>query len=207
MSVLLQRLSRLLPLCRRRSGLPGLLLALSEVAENTLLARDFAHFESVVLTGDLYNELVTDCRAAGFVLPSDADKAREKVKRLLMRDVLAKKGRYSSFLETVFREVFPTVHHFVRWINQGDHGELIRTLQRLESWLVVENVAPRLIGRFPIITLHDAIYARTKDLPAVEHAFEETSEELGIRLRVKTETPAPDATSDERNSRPALTGT
>ena len=79
----------------------------------------------------------------------------------------------------------------MRWINQRDHAELIRALQRLESWLVVENVAPRLVGRFPIVTLHDAIYARTGDLPAVVDAFGETFEELGVQLRVKMEAPPP----------------
>jgi hypothetical protein len=104
-----------------------------------------------------------------------------------MRDVLAKKRPYPSPFEDVFQRAFPTVHRFARWINQEDHAELIRTLQRLESWLVIETVAPRLVGRFPIVTLHDAIYARTEDLPAVVDAFGETFEELGLPLKVKTE--------------------
>lgn len=72
-------------------------------------------------------------------------------------------------------------------VNRHDHGELIRHLQRLESWLVIENVAPRLIGALPCITLHNAIYSTMQSLPAVEEAFAETFDELGIRLRVKTE--------------------
>jgi hypothetical protein len=187
MSVLLDQLAGLPPPRRRRSGLPGLLLASSWETDGLPLASDFALFESIILKGDLYSQIIADCRAAGVVLPDDAEEARERVKVLLMRDVLAKKKPYPSPFEAVFQRAFPAVHQFVRWINQADHGELIRTLQRLESWLVVENVAPRLVGRFPIVTLHDAIFARIEDLPAVVDAFGETFEELGLPLKVKVE--------------------
>jgi hypothetical protein len=182
----LARLARLPPPLRRRSGLPGLLLALSRPIA-AALTDDFVAFESVVWSGDLYSRLIANCRDAGVVLPSDDGEAREVVKRLLMRDVLAKIAPYPSPFEDVFRRAFPSVHRFARWINLANHKDLIRTLQRLESWLVIENVAPRLVGRLPIVTLHDAIYARVRDLPAVAEAFEETFAELGLRMRVKME--------------------
>ena len=191
MSAMLDSLARLPPPRLSRSGLSGLLLALSS-SENTIsgapvFADDFAFFESAALSGTLYDQLAVDCTADGVALPDDPYEAREKVKLLLMRDVLAKRGRYPSPFEEVFRSAFPSVLRFVRWINRADHGELIRTLQRLESWLVVENVAPRLVGRLPIVTLHDAIYARTVDLPIVVDAFGETFAELGLRMMVKVE--------------------
>ena len=199
---LLDALDRCPPARRPLSGLSGLLLALSgERAGAPPLAADSALFESVVLGGDLYAQLVVECREAEVVLPADPEEARDRVKVLLMRDVLAKNGCYGSPFESVFRGAFPSVHRFVRWINRGDHAELIRTLQRLESWLVVENVAPRLVGRLPVVTLHDAIYARTEDLPAVVDAFGETFEKLGIQLRVKTETSAAETPPEERKSR------
>ena len=170
------------------SGLPGLELALSLPADVVLLEPDFVSFESLVVGGNLYEQLIADCRAAEVALPERDDEAREEVKRLMMRDVLAKKGRYRSSFEDVFRRAFPSIHRLIRWINQNDHAELIRTLQRLESWLVIENVAPRLLDRCPTVTLHDAIYAGIEDLPAVEDAFQETFEEWDVRLRVKVET-------------------
>jgi len=112
---------------------------------------------------------------------------RERVKIGFLRDVLAKRGCYPSTVEQAFREAFPSVYSFIRAVNRRDHGELIRHLQRLESWLVVEQVAPRLIGRVPCLTLHDAIYSTMRSLPTVEEAFAETFEALGIRLKVKTE--------------------
>ena len=72
-------------------------------------------------------------------------------------------------------------------VNRRNHGELIRYLQRLESWLVVENVAPRLIGRIPCVTLHDAIYGTVGELPAVEDAFGAAFGEIGCCLGLKRE--------------------
>ncbi len=188
MSTMLDSLACLPSPRRRRSGLSGLLLALFSANRGApALAADFSDFESAVLAGDLYGQLVADCKADGVALPDDPGEARDRVKVLLMRDVLAKNGHYPSPFERVFQRAYPSVHRFAGWINRADHGELIRTLQRLESWLVIENVAPRLVGRFPVVTLHDAVYAGTGDLPAVVDAFGETFDELGLRLRVKTE--------------------
>ena len=65
----------------------------------------------------------------------------------------------------MFADRFPSIYQYVRWLNRHDHGELIRHLQRLESWLVIENVAPKLVGKVPFVTLHDAIYSRVGDIP------------------------------------------
>ena len=53
--------------------------------------------------------------------------------------------------------------------------------------MVIEQVAPRLVGRVPCITLHDAIYSRRSTLDTVEEAFEEVFAEIGFRLRLKRE--------------------
>jgi len=109
------------------------------------------------------------------------------VKLAFLRDVLAKRGSYPSRVEQAFRMLFPGVHAFIRAVNRRDHGELIRHLQRLESWLVVEQVAPRLVGRVPCVTLHDAIYSTLRSLTAVEATFEEVFDEIGIHLKLKRE--------------------
>ena len=75
----------------------------------------------------------------------------------------------------------------IRRINRDDHGTLIRLLQRAESWLVIEHVAPRLLGRVPVMTLHDAIYCRCADLPKVEAAFRDAMADLDIQLALKIE--------------------
>jgi hypothetical protein len=55
---------------------------------------------------------------------------------------------------------------------------------------MVENVAPRRVRPFPVITIPDTVYARTQDLMAVGNAFGETFEEFagkeGCRIGGRT---------------------
>ena len=115
---------------------------------------------------------------------------RSTVKQRLLVDVLAKRGRYPSVVEQAFGRLYPTVYGVIRAINRDDHGELIRLLQRAESWLVVETVAPRLVGRVRIVTLHDAIYSRRLDVGTVAAAFREVFDEIGFEMALKCE-PSP----------------
>ena len=134
-------------------------------------------YSDLVFSGKFYEELQT---ATGI-----GD--RDEVKRLFMRDILAKKGNYPSQFEDVFRERFPVVHACIRQFNKGNHAALINHLQRLESWLVVEQVAPRLLGHVPVVTLHDSIYTTADGIVAVEAAFDEVFDEQGFRLMLKRE--------------------
>jgi hypothetical protein len=164
------------------SGLTGLTLALSADAPSP--STDLGLFEDLVFTGTLYEALVSDCLRAGVQMPGEP---REWIKKALLRDVLAKRGYYPSQFERVLSEVFPSVYAFVRWINRANHAELILTLQRLESWLVIEQVAPRLVDRADIISLHDALYGRMSEIPVILSTFRETLKNLGLRLALKTE--------------------
>jgi hypothetical protein len=133
-------------------------------------------FASLVLSGRLYEHLMA---LTGL--------DRESVKLGFLRDVLAKKGRYPSVVENAFRLEFPAVYQFIRTVNRNDHGELIRRLQRLESWLVIEQVAPRLVGRVPVVTLHDAIFSTRQSVSLVETGFREVFDAIGCRLALKCE--------------------
>lgn len=131
-------------------------------------------FASLVFSGSFYETLM-----------GSTGLDRDRVKRSFLRDVLAKRGHYPSPVEEAFRLAFPDVLAFIRAVNRRDHGDLIRVLQRLESWLVVEQVAPRLVGRVPCVTLHDAIYSTQRSLPDVETAFNDVFNEIGVRLTLK----------------------
>ncbi len=139
-----------------------------------------SRFSVLALDGSLYK-----------VLMQRTGLSRDAVKLAVLRDVLAKRGRYPSPVEDVFRGEFPEVYSFIRRVNRDDHAELIRRLQRRESWLVIENVAPRLVGKVPMITLHDAIFSSIDDVRAVQGAFEEAFQTLGFRLAVKAEPVVP----------------
>ncbi len=109
-------------------------------------------------------------------------------KRRFLVDVLAKGRKYPSDVEDAFRACFPSLWHFIKRINANDHGTLIRILQRMEAWLVIETVAPRLMGRIPIVTLHDAIFCGCDDIPVLEAVFEEVFGEIGFTPALKLET-------------------
>jgi hypothetical protein len=161
-----------------------LLLACSFLSEPLCVGADSSVFRDLVFSGGLYEQLIGLCTAGGIPLGDDP---RDTVKLLLVRDVLAKRGHYPSEFERVFRMAFPSVYRFIRRFNARDHSTLICSLQRLESWLVIENVAPRLVEKIPFLSLHDAIYARAVDVSTVVAAFEETFDRLGFRLRLKEE--------------------
>lgn len=176
------------PLPADRSSVSGLLASFRHrfSSHSFAVLDDYWSFLDLVRSGDLWSHLIALCLSAGVPLPN-GDAARDHVKRLLLRDVIAKRGRYPSPFERVFAEAFPSICQFVWWANAEHHATLICVLQRIESWLVVENVAPKLVGRIPIVTLHDAIYSRTRDRPLVHQAFEDVFKELGCRLGLKEE--------------------
>ncbi len=117
---------------------------------------------------------------------------RERTKKGFLRDVLAKRGGYPSKLEDAFREAYPTVYAAVRQINKGNHCKLIRLLQGVEAWLVIEQVCPRLLDNgVRCLTLHDAVYSQARMIDKVEEAFEETCDEVGFPLSLKREPESP----------------
>lgn len=149
--------------------LPAPCLALLPASD----ASDFAYLTS---GGSLYEALVS---ATGL--------DRDSVKLGFLRDVLAKRGRYPSVVENAFRDAFPTVLKIIRAVNRDDHGELIRLLQRAESRLVAETIAPRLLGKVRVVTLHDAIFSQRRDVREVADGFREVFEELGFEMGLKVE--------------------
>jgi len=141
-----------------------------------LPASDAAAFAELASDGFLYESLM-----------ADTGLDRDVVKLAVLRDVLAKRGRYPSVVENAFQDAFPTVLRIIREINRRDHGELIRMLQRAESWLVIEQVAPRLLGKVRIVTLHDAIFSQQRDALKVEGGFREVFKELGFEMALQLE--------------------
>jgi len=164
---------------------------------------DLGIFTDLTRNAVFYDHLLHLARAAGVDLRDPTCKGRSElgmVKRLLLQDVLAKRGHYPSDFERVFREAFPTVHEAVRWVNSRHsppdgrgqdrvHGKLICILQRLESALALETVCPSLLERIPVLPLHDCLFTRLSDIALVEEAFEETFARCGVRVKLKRDVP------------------
>lgn len=149
-------------------------------------------FITVCCNGSLF-ELLGDClRKKGFDWP------RSVIKKRFLADVIAKKKanrwgkEYPSALEDVFRTEFPEVWKFIRLVcdNGWQHQRLIQILQRLESWLVIEQVCRIFMERHPnefVITLHDAIYVRPQAKQLAVAAFETVFDDLDFHMKLKIE--------------------
>jgi hypothetical protein len=152
-------------------------------------AREFAELAS---TGFLYEKLLDECRLRGVRLPSEQTlalkyrgDARNWLKRRFITDVL--NSRAVDFASPVCRLVgvlWPSVLRFIREANFPER-RLIGALQRFESWLVIETVAPRLVDRVPILPVHDSIWCRESDVPTVRGEFESVFEELGLNFKLR----------------------
>lgn len=139
---------------------------------------DYRRFRNLVQDGS-FND----------VLAMELGLSTKKFKKRFLCDVLAKKKNYSSEVENWFREHFPNVYRFIRFVNRDDHGALIRRLQRAESALVIDTVAADLVTRYPgvfFITLHDAIFSTAEHLPKVVQAFQRAFAESGFPMTLKT---------------------
>ncbi|HEY4258641.1 MAG TPA: hypothetical protein VGM98_00715 [Schlesneria sp.] len=139
-----------------------------------------------------YQMLVQDGRFYDVMLGAlpNAEITRNELKRRILQDVIAKKGRYPSDVEDTFRQKFPSVFEFIQSTNQygREHGNLIRLLQRAESELVIETVADDLVTRFPgvfFLTLHDAVYTTATHVCKVEQAFRRAFKKTGFQMQFK----------------------
>lgn len=129
----------------------------------TVDGAEMQHYLGVVQGGVMYAEIL---EALGW-----PESRAKEVKRGFLRDVLAKKGSYPSAIEETFRSRFPTVHRFVKAVNDGSHSRLIVMLQEMEGFVMYGHVTP--LCDFPIVTLHDGIYCRANDIDELRVAFHE----------------------------------
>jgi hypothetical protein len=111
----------------------------------------------------------------------------ERAKKRFLVDVLAKRGHYQSRIEDIFATEFPGVMAVVRAINNTNHCNLIRLLQRLEALVVVHTIAPMCLSHFAILTLHDAIIAPISRVDEVIEHMQELKYQWDIPLAWKTE--------------------
>ncbi|MDA7980940.1 MAG: hypothetical protein MPJ50_19470 [Pirellulales bacterium] len=147
-------------------------------------------FADLCLSGSLYQFLSKALAENGH--PATLS----QVKQRFLCDVLAKRkanrlgAEYPSEIEQIFKGEFPSVWQFIRIVNgQGwQHWELIRILQQVESWLVIQNVCQRFVDKHPeefLITLHDAIYVRPDAVELARTAFEDVFADLDFPMTLK----------------------
>ncbi len=113
--------------------------------------------------------------------------SREESKVRFMKDVVAKRGAYPSEYRKRFTAEFPSIVEFINWFNLDSHANLVRYLQRLEAWFVIEQVCPLLVDRVPVVTVHDCLFCPVTRLGEVENAFVTASDRLGYSFPTKLE--------------------
>jgi hypothetical protein len=158
-------------------------LSLSSPPSSPSLPFSSERFASLACSGGLYD-----------VLADASGLDRRAAKKQLLSDVLAPRFVYPCPLRAAFEREFPEVAEFIKRVNRsgltssdGSHGNLIRALQALEAELVIELVCPLLVDRIPIMTIHDAIFCRERDVPLVEQAFRQVFARLVFEMRLKAE--------------------
>jgi hypothetical protein len=125
--------------------------------------RGVGDYVDMACSGVLYDHLA---RQLGVV--------RDVAKKLLFQDVLGKKGNYPSEMTNLFESQFPRVWQFIRDFNRDDHGALLLELQRVESNLVIRQVAMSLPKDRPYFSIHDGVYCIAGDEQTVRDAFEKS---------------------------------
>jgi hypothetical protein len=145
-----------------------------------------AEFAALAIDGCMYESLLESYLLRGLSVPHCKD-GRSWVKLRFLVDVL---NHHPSDLPLrplvrIVLQRWPSVYRFIAAANRNYRGTLIATLQRLESALVVERVAPLLVDRFPVLTLHDSIVCRRRDRPLVVAAFDDVFSMLGVQLKLK----------------------
>ncbi len=146
----------------------------------------------MALDSDLYTDLDRRCLDRGIHLSVVPTERRSQTKKLLLQEVIAEGPLRKRVSEDVQGRV-PLLYLALcgtsseRHTEKSAHGELIRVLQRLEGWLVVEQIAPLLVENgVPVVTLHDALYVREQDAESAKAAFQQTCGRLGLEhVRLK----------------------
>lgn len=142
--------------------------------------KEFEEYRSVVEDGDIYTHILESVDQSYFHVD------RNVVKRLFMRDVLAKKKvDYDSPVENAFKRLFPTIHQMIRKYCLLNHSNFIRLAQFVESEVVLFAVCRKAIeyGLDGFFTVHDSIYCRESQKDCVLRAFDYVSGQLGVKIK------------------------
>jgi|LakMenEpi03Aug12_release.lakeMendotaPanAssembly.Ray.scaffolds.fasta_scaffold156583_1 hypothetical protein len=167
------------------------------------LPKDFIHYVELTSNGEFYNYIYD---VTGKAIPV-AD-----IKHKFLTDIFAKKkwvktksGKvvlldYYSKMEQVFQQEFSTVYDYISETNQKDlmngitsldsHSVLIRTLQRIESELVIHDAAVRALdhpSRPFILTLHDAIFCGAGQSELIQELMLQAARDQGYQIKTKIE--------------------
>ena len=122
-------------------------------------------FKYLTINGLFYQYLMDHLKI------SDKKKAKE-----ITYKVLFGKNASNSKSDKIFKELFPTIHYFIKLYKQerGDYKILAYELQKAESNLIYNKIIREVMDIYPeikLVTVHDSIIMSKKWRPHVENIF------------------------------------
>jgi hypothetical protein len=122
-------------------------------------------FKYLTLNGLFYQYLMDHLKI------SDKKKAKE-----ITYKVLFGKNASNSKSDKIFKELFPTIHNFIKLYKKerGDYKILAYELQKAESNLIYNKIIREIMSIYPeikLVTVHDSIIITKKWRPHVENIF------------------------------------
>lgn len=128
---------------------------------------DSSLFITSVLSGTFYNSLNQK------LLLNDDELKANKI-NILMPIFSKQSPKRESKYYKALSEMFPTYMDYIKTLKKSTYKDAARHLQRVESSIVIEKIAPRLIAKnIWFLTVHDAILCTKDDMNVVDQIVRE----------------------------------
>jgi len=136
-------------------------------------ADEFELFKYLTINGKFYDYFISNTTI----------KEKKKVKEAIYKVFFGK--NYNNKNDTLFKELFPTIHNFIKWYkkNNGGYKVLAYELQNLESEFIFNTVVNEIMEVHPeinVITVHDSIICAKSQQDKVSKIFYEHLSKLFI---------------------------
>lgn len=114
--------------------------------------------------------------------------SRSDLKKKVFTEVFYGRNEAATDFTRHFRVAFPRTAALIRELKVGDHGNLARLMQKVESSFMIGRVCRRLMmdhPEIPIFTIHDSVMTTRAGVPTVVRVIENEFARLGLRPKVK----------------------
>ena len=138
---------------------------ISDSSTNWVNKDEFELFRDLTINGNYYQHIMNHMKTND----------RPMVKEMTYK-VLFGRNMHNSKADKVFKELFPTIHNFIRLYKKekGDYKVLAYELQKAESNLIFNKIIREVKNSFPeikIVTVHDSIIIPRNKRDEVEAIF------------------------------------
>lgn len=115
--------------------------------------------------------------------------ARKRFKTRCITQILYSKPQHMEKykLAQAFRKAFPTIYNFIYFAKKEGKGELARSMQRIESTLIIDRVIGRVMeagSETFALTAHDSVLVKPSDAEFVLGVIRDESKQMGFSPRL-----------------------